>query len=161
MLKDMIKLNSKWAIRKFANDQLYLAHLPYEISRFEGNLLLNEGKAEAHNLAMGSGGVKWDNTNAYLGVGTSSQAEVVGDTGLIAAVLYKGMEATYPTWTAPNLTTFRAIFTSGEANVAWEEFSASNTSGGDSGVNLNRKTSSEGTKTAGQTWTLDLVITWS
>lgn len=162
---DLAKHKTLWTIRKFEKDGDYEAWLrgeakPYEVVEIEGNVLLNEGIAELHNLAFGTGGTKWDNTNAYLGVGTSATAESATDTGLIAASLYKGMETSYPTY-ATQVTTWRAVFGSAEANVSWQEFSVSNTSGGDTGVNLNRKTSDQGTKTAGQTWTLDLQITWS
>ena len=36
-----------------------------------------------------------------------------------------------------------------------------NGAGGDTAVNLNRKVSAQGTKTTGQTWTLDLAVTFS
>ena len=99
--------------------------------------------------------------NAYLGVGDSNAAESASQTGLQAATnkLYKAMETGYPQRSGQTVT-FRAVFTDGEANWAWEEFSVSNSSGGDTGDNLNRKVSSEGTKVSG-TWTLDLEITFS
>jgi hypothetical protein len=69
------------------------------------------------------------------------------------------MEATYPSRTGQTVT-WRAVFGSSDANQAWKEFTVSN-SNSNSGTNLNRKVSDQGTKTAGQTWTLDLAITLS
>ncbi len=69
------------------------------------------------------------------------------------------MEATYPT-NASQKVTFRAVFTSAEANYAWEEFTVSNAAD-DTGDNLNRKVSNQGTKASGQTWTVDVEITFS
>jgi hypothetical protein len=134
---------------------------PYNVSRFKGNLLLNEGIAVMHNLMFSTGGTKWDNTNARIGVGDDNTAADPTDTGLQAAVnkLWKAMEATYPTYAA-QVTTFRSVFGSSEANYAWEEFTVVNAAD-DTGDNLNRKVEAEGTKTAGQTWTVDLAITWS
>ena len=69
------------------------------------------------------------------------------------------MEATFPT-NASQKVTFRAVFTSAEANYAWQEFTVTNTTD-DTGDNLNRKVSDQGSKAAGQTWTVDLEITFS
>jgi len=166
-MKDQISYKAVWTIRKFKSDEAYQAWkngcvVDYEISRFDGNLLLNEGKSRLHNLLTGGGGNNYGNAAAYLGVGDSATAEAVTDTGLIAATnkFWRPMEATYPTFTSPNKTTWRAVFGSTEANYAWNEFTVVNAST-DTGDNLNRKTSSQGTKTSGQTWTLDLEITWS
>jgi hypothetical protein len=56
--------------------------------------------------------------------------------------------------------TWRAVFASGDANYAWNEFTIVNAST-DTGTNLNRKTSAQGTKASGQTWTLDVTLTIS
>jgi hypothetical protein len=69
------------------------------------------------------------------------------------------MEATYPLVSAQTVT-FRSVFATGDANYDWNEFTAINAST-DTGENLNRKVSAQGTKAAGQTWTLDLAITIS
>lgn len=157
-----------WTIRKFHGDRdVYDAWMrgeegnePYEVSEIEGNVLLNEGIAELHLLLTGGAGTHYGNANAYLGVGNSSTVEQATDTGLLGgSTEFQPMEATYPTY-ASQVTTWRAVYGSTEANFAWEEYTVVNASS-DAGDNLNRKTESEGTKTAGQTWTLDLAITWS
>ncbi len=160
-IMETVQRKVEWKITKYQNDQDFKDDKPYEVNKFEGNVLLNEGIAILQTLLAGTGGTAWSNGAAYLGVGDSSTAEDPTDTGLIAAVnkLWKAMEATYPSISG-QVTTYRSIFASGDANYAWEEFTVVNASS-DAGDNLNRKTSSQGTKTAGQTWTLDLAITWS
>jgi hypothetical protein len=69
------------------------------------------------------------------------------------------MEATYPL-IAAQTTTWRSVFASGDGNFDWLEFTVANGSG-NSAENLNRRVSDQGTKVVGQTWTLDLAITWS
>ena len=134
----------------------------YDISRFEGNILLNEGITELLNLATGTGTpTAWDATNAYLGVGDGTTAESATQTGLVGTnILYKAMNAGYPTVSAQTAT-WKADFAGTEANFSWQEFTVSNSSTGNTGVNLNRKVSNQGTKTSGQVWTLQLDISLS
>lgn len=155
-------LERRWSVRKFASDADHAADKPYEVAKFGGNLLLNEGINELFTVLCSSGGTKFDNTNAYLGVGDSSTAESASQTDLQAASnkFYKVMDATYPTYGTSQQVTFRTTFASGEANFAWAEFTVANGSSG-TAKNLNRKVSAQGTKTAGQTWELTLVISLS
>lgn len=160
---------TEWTIRKFHTDEENAAWLtgdaavqPYEIAEIEGNLLLNEGIQELIMLAMGTTGspTAFNNANARIGVGDSSAAENATHTDLQAATnkLYKAMEATYPQRSNQTVT-FRSVFGSTDANWAWNEFSVDN--GGTALKNLNRKVSSQGTKAAGQSWTVDVAITFS
>lgn len=129
---------------------------------WDSNIALNEGLAELIDVICGLGSpTKWDNANARLGVGDSSAAESASQTGLQAAVnkTWKAMDATYPQRTNQTVE-WRSSFGSGDANYAWEEYTVVNAAD-DSGKNLNRKTGSKGTKTAGETWTLSLQITFS
>jgi len=175
-LLDHAEHNTLWTIRRFRDDAHFKnwveagepdkgRHAPEVpglpgISKIEGNVLLNEGIAVLQTLLIGTGGTVYSNGVAYLGVGSDATAEGPTDTGLIDGTpTFKSMEATYPQ-IAGQVTTWRAVFASGDANEAWEEFTVVNASS-DTGDNLNRKTSSQGTKTVGQTWTLDLAITWS
>jgi len=161
MIKDSIRYKTRWKITKYANDAAFREGKPYEVSEFDGNLLLNEGITELLNLIGGISGTAWSNANAYLGVGDSSDAAAASQTDLQAATnkLYKAMAATYPQVSAQTIT-FRSSFGADDANFSWAEFTVSNASSG-SGKNLNRKVSSQGTKASGQTWTLDLSITFS
>lgn len=150
----------EWEIRKFRNDESFKKDKPYAIEKIEGNLILDEGATLLQALLIGGAGTAWDNSNSYLGVGDSNTAAAESQTGLLAATnkLYKAMEATFPS-TAARVTTWKAIFGTSDANWAWEEFSLSNGSGGDSATNMNRKVSSKGTKTSGETWTLYFKLT--
>lgn len=128
---------------------------------FPGNLLLNEGINELFTLICGTGAVKWDNGNAYMGVGDSATAADATQTALQAASnkLYKAMDTSYPTYGSSQKGTWRSTYGSADANWAWNEITVSNTSGGDTGKNLNRKVQSMGTKASGSTWIATLEIT--
>jgi len=183
MEKDLFErlgMKSKWRIDKFrdptgqierdlrAGKRLQEAIEDYEkfyigTEEFEGNIALNEGLQELIRLIAGTGDTPtaWNNANAYLGVGDSNAAENATQTGLQAATnkTWKAMDATYPQRTNQTCD-WRATFGSGDANYTWEEYTVVNAAD-DTGVNLNRKISSKGTKASGETWTLSLQITFS
>ncbi|RIK41610.1 MAG: hypothetical protein DCC55_11375 [Chloroflexi bacterium] len=174
MIHDRINYQTRWIVRRFADDAAFTAGVPTPvvdpvtggilpaISEIEGNLLLNEGIGELWDLACGLGTPgAFDNTNSQIGVGDSTTSESATQTGLQASTnkLYKAVEAGYPQRSAQTVT-WRAIFGSGDANFAWQEFTVAN-GNSDAAVNLNRKVSNQGTKASGQTWTLDLQITLS
>lgn len=69
--------------------------------------------------------------------------------------LYKGMDATFPQVSGKSLI-LQAQFGVGEANFAWNEFTADN--GSSPSENLNRKVAVSGSK-AGGVWTLQMTIT--
>jgi hypothetical protein len=161
-MKDTIQYKTEWTVRKYANDEAFQRNESFEEAIVEGNLLLNEGIAELWDLACGLGSpTAFSNANAYLGVGDSSTAESAAHTGLQASSnkAYVGMESGYPSRSGQTVT-WRAVFGSAVANFAWNEFTVAN-GNSDSADNLNRKVSSQGTKASGQTWTLDLAITFS
>jgi len=139
------------AIRRFGG---YLGS-----SKFEGNVMLNEGIQALWDLICGLATVtKWDSTNARTGVGDDTTAEDPTQTGLIATVnvLYKGMDTGYPVRSAQTVD-WRSTYDGTEANYAWNEFTVDN--GSAALQNLNRKVSAQGTKTSGQTWVLTVSIT--
>lgn len=160
---------TKWTVRRFRSedfDKMGFAAEPFHaelpaVSIIEGNLLLNEGITEFIDLLIGAAATAFSNANAYIGVGDSATAADATQTGLQAAVnkLWKAMESGFPT-NVSQKSTFRAVFGSADANYAWNEFTVTNGSD-DTGDNLNRKVSAQGTKTSGQTWTVDVEITWS
>lgn len=158
---EFIRVERKWKIEKYESETAYAAKAPWDIVEFDGNVLLQAGITEALKLIGGISAVAFSNANAYLGVGDSSTAASAAQTGLQASTnkLYKAMEAGYPLVNNQTIG-WRSVFGSAEANFAWQEYSVSNTNS-DAGVNLNRKVSSQGTKSAGQVWTLDLSITFS
>lgn len=150
-----------WTITKFIDDDAWARRDHYEKVEIPGNLLLNEGITRLLNLLIGGGGTAFNNANSYLGVGDNATAASAAQTGLQAATnkLYKAMEAGYPQITAQSVV-FRSVFGSAEGNFAWEEFTVAN-GNSDASENLNRKVSAQGTKASGQTWQLDLTITFS
>jgi hypothetical protein len=158
---DIARHKTKWTVRKYKNDEAYRRGDHYEVSEFDGNLLLNEGITALQNLLIGAAETAFNNANSYLGVGDSDTAAAAGQTGLQAVTnkLYKAMEATYPQ-ISEQTTTWRSVFGSSDGNFAWKEFTVAS-GNSDAADNLNRKVSDQGTKASGQTWTLDLAITWS
>lgn len=162
MIADVIHPRPVWTITKFADDGAFTRGEHYEEKVVEGNLLLNEGITEFLNLLTGGAGTAFSSANARLGVGDSTTAAAATQTALQASTnkLYKTMEAGYPQVSNQSVV-FRSVFGSAEANFAWEEFSVMNGSDESTARNLNRKVSSQGTKASGQTWQLDLTITFS
>ena len=160
-LHEPSKLTKKWVITKYNSDEAFQAGEAFAEEIFEENVLLNEGITVALQLIGGIGGTAFSNANAYLGVGDSSTAESAAQTGLQASTnkTYKAMAASYPTVSGSSIT-WRAVFASGDANYAWNEFTVAN-GNSDAATNLNRKVSAQGTKASGQTWTLDLTLTLS
>jgi len=159
--QETIRYQTMWTITKYADDKAFAQDRPFEVVRVDGNLLLNEGITALLNLLTGETETDFSESNAYIGVGDSSTAESASQTGLQAVTnkLYKAVESGYPAISSQTVT-WRAIFGSAEANFDWNEFTVCNGSS-DSGDNLNRKVSDQGTKASGQTWTFDLSITFS
>lgn len=155
------KYRTTWTVRKYVDDAAFAAGRSFATDVIEGNLLLNEGITRLLNLLIGGGGTVFSNANAFIGVGDSTTAESASQTGLSASTnkLYKAMQSGYPQISAQTVT-FRAQFTGSEANFAWNEFTVSN-GNSDASENLNRKVAPNGTKANGQTWTVDVAITWS
>jgi hypothetical protein len=133
-----------------------------EINEWTGNIALNEGLNLIADLFCGAGGTAFDSAHAYIGVGDSSTAAAATQTGLQASTnkAWAGMASGYPTSGTNQQAVYRAIFESGVANFAWEEFTLGN-SNDDSGENFMRATASKGTKVAGEQWTVTITVTFS
>lgn len=161
MAHDQAAYHTRWMIRKYADDQAFVNNTPFDTVAIDGNLLLNEGIAEFLKLLSGSAATAFNQANSFLGVGDAATAEAAAQTGLQAATnkAYVACEAGYPQ-IAANTITWRGVFNGSAANFAWHELTVAN-GNSDAAVNLNRKVSAQGTKATGQTWTLDLQITWS
>jgi hypothetical protein len=131
---------------------------PYEVKTGEGNCLLNAGIDEIWDLVCGDSANHFNNAGAQIGVGDSSAAAVATQTDLQAASnkTYKAMDTGYPTSTSQKAT-FKASFSSGEANYTWNEWVVKQST---SGKCLNRKVETLGTKSGG-TWVLQVEITLS
>jgi hypothetical protein len=161
-IAEVINPRPVWTVTKFEDNGAFERGEHYEKNVIEGNLLLNEGITEFLSLLTGGAATAFSNANARLGVGDSTAAAAATQSALqgTANKLYKAMESGYPTVTSQSVN-FRSVFGSTDANFAWEEFSVMNGSDETTAKNLNRKVSSQGTKASGQTWQLDLTITFS
>ncbi len=154
------------AALKEKSDELLLAFhaeiKPYEVIDFGGNILVTTGINLLLDLLGGAGGTVLNNANAYLGVGASSTAAAVGQTGLLGAGSRKkaAMNGGYPIVASPKVT-YQSTFGTGDANFAWEEVGTFNDGALDTGIMLNRKVQSLGTKSSGATWTLTEDITFT
>jgi hypothetical protein len=157
----------RWQLEKYAEDigvyrgreaDFYRRCVPCEVLAGEGNCLLNSGINEMWDLICGDSANHFNGTYATIGVGDSTTAAAATQTDLQAATnkTYLGMDSGYPTSTSQQAT-FRASFGAGSANYAWNEWVVKHSS---SGVCLNRKMESLGTKSGG-TWTLSVTITLS
>lgn len=172
---EMLQHRSVWTIRKFKGQGLLSseavcrqhfihekgAYQPYEIATIEGNILLEVGITEIWNLTLGEPAVAYTEALSQIGVGSDSTAEAPTQDGLLdPAAIFVGMEAGFPILAGQTIT-FRGVFDGSLANYDWREFSVANGPPATTGVNMNRKVDIQGTKAAGQTWTLDLNITLS
>ena len=166
-------LSPRWSVHKFQEhrDRVYkAAHLEglpieYLMDNFEliqalgfrGNCLLNEGINELWTLVAGTGATKFDNGDAYIGVGSDATAAGPTQTGLIAATekKYNPMDTSYPTYGSSQKVTHRSTFASGDANFHWQEITVAN-GNSDASKNLNRKVQDMGTKASATSWVATL-----
>jgi hypothetical protein len=177
-MNESIKHNTKWVIYKFKDEDGQIekqmndgADPEIVASKYSdrflgkieelGNVACNEGLGELIDIIIGSGSpTAWNAANAYLGVGNGTATANATDTGLSgASKTYMAMESGYPQRTSQT-GKWRSSFGTGDANYGWEEYTLVNASS-DTGKNLNHKVESKGTKSSGETWTLELQITFS
>jgi hypothetical protein len=140
---------------------------PDDFAYASGNQLVTAGLNRLGSLIIGSGQA-FTGVYATVGVGTSTTAWSAGQTALVGTAYYTGV-TTGPSQTNGAISC-TADFASGVANHAWEEwcwaiataavipgtvFSTATTSG----VMLNRKVQSLGTKASGALWTLSATVT--
>jgi hypothetical protein len=133
-----------------------------EVDEWSGNLGLNEGINLMTSLLCGGAGTPYNNASTFIGVGDTATAAAATQTGLQGSTnrAWAGMEAAFPAYGTNQQVVFNAIFGSGAANFAWNEFTVGN-SNDDSGQNLLRATASKGTKQAGESWTVTITVTFS
>jgi hypothetical protein len=131
---------------------------------WKGNALLNSGIQLLLDLAIGAivdSASYFNNTNVYIGIGTSTVAAASTQNGLqctAASKWWNAMEAGYPSRTSETIW-FKAIIGSDDANYSWAEFTVLNGASDAVATNLNRSVSNQGVKASGQTWTIDVKIT--
>ena len=120
--------------------------------------LTNAARDLIAQALIGEAFTSFANANARIGVGDSSIVFGASQTDLQASTnkLRKAMEAAYPT-RASNALTFRSIFSTSEANFAWNEWGVFNAAS--AGTMLNRIVASLGTKTSAQSWQFTVTVT--
>lgn len=119
--------------------------------------LTNAGRNHAAQDVVGETVTEFNNANAHVGVGDSTDIFDKTETDLQGTSKFRQpMEATYPQ-RSTNVLTFRALFATGDANFAWQEWGVFNASS--AGVMLNRKVESLGTKTSAQSWQFTVTLT--
>jgi hypothetical protein len=158
-VKDTARLRGVFRLEKFASEDDFRAGRSYETREVE-NAFTTAGLQAMGRLVTAQGSVTaFSNPNAHTGVGDSTTAFAVGQTDLQAATnkLRKAMDTGYPTDPAGGAWVWRSVFAGGDANFAWAEMAVFNASSG--GIMLCRVVSAQGTKTAGQVWTLTYTMT--
>jgi hypothetical protein len=158
-----------WTVRKYANDNQYVAGSPYEVNEVPGNLLTTAGITRLVSLLTAGGGQAVTTTAARVGVGNGVGTAAIGDTDLSASAGSTNRWFQTCTVTTPsNVLTLSATFASADGNFAWNEFgidigTPTVTSGNTVNATLlNHKTSiAQGTKASGQTWTATATVTFS
>jgi hypothetical protein len=146
-----------FTVQKYAAEELAAdpRATPYETVRGK-NLLVTTGANAYHQRLIGTS-VTAFGSGAYLGVGTSTTAPVIGQTDLLGSPVRKVVDAT-PSISG-NQISFVATFTTADANFAWNEAGIFNASS--SGVMLNRVQQAFGTKTSSLQWVLTGTIALS
>ena len=111
----------------------------------------------ADAISGGSSYTKFNNGNAYLGVGDGTAAWAGAQTDLQGTnKTRKGMDSTYPTRAGAALT-LRSTFGTVDANHAWQEWGIFNAAA--AGQMWSRKVEDLGTKTSASTWQLTVTMT--
>jgi len=104
----------------------------------EGNVILKEGANYIFRAIAGQAPTPYfDEINAYIGVGDSSEPADKTQTGLLGLnVYYKKVQSGYPIIDEDSIL-YSAFYGSNEANFFWNELSIANGPSNDA-VNLNR-----------------------
>jgi len=119
--------------------------------------MTDAGRDHIASDLIGEAVTEFNNANATIGVGDGTAVFAKTQTDLQGAnKTRKGMEAGYPQRTA-NQITLRSLFSTAEANHAWDEWGVFNALA--AGAMLNRKVEALGTKTAAQSWQFDVTLT--
>lgn len=156
----------------------YARITPDDLVTVEGNQLVTVGLERIANLIVGTGGAQAFTGGAggkgLIGVGNSNAAFSAAHVDLQgASKLFVPVSAQPAVTAGTGKFSASALFTSTDANFAWEEWcfaigsgttvknAALATAGGGSAVMLNRKVQSLGTKASGAEWTLSADITLS
>lgn len=145
--------------------------VPDDVFVAEGNSLVTTGLQRLGDLFTGSG-TAFTSSRGMTGVGDSSTATTAGMTSLQAGTntYYKALDGSPSS--SSGVISGTTTFQTSEANYAWNEWcwciatttpvsSSSFSTATTSGIMVNRKVQSLGTKTSGAIWALQATITIS
>jgi len=131
----LCRIRSRWRVEKLRPDGS--VEWSRDVSKPEGNCMLNEGISLLEDLLIAAGGTAYNNANAYIGVGSDATTPDKTQTGLVTALAYAAMDVGFPTRVGTVLT-FRSTFIAGVGTGTWKELSLAN-SNSDLGTNLCRE----------------------
>lgn len=134
---------------------------PYSVVKDTGNILTTDGCTAMWNALKGSLATPYDGSNAYIGVGDSTQSAADTDQDLVAATnKYRQIvESGYPQVSGKSIS-FKIIVSTSNANFAWNEWGIFNAASGP--TMLNRKAPAAlGTKTSAASWAFTVTISLS
>ena len=152
----------------------YARITPDEVVVAEGNSLTSGGLDRITALITGGAGNPFSSAKGLIGVGNGTTAFAASQTDLSgASKLFVPVTSAAASGSGTGKITASALFLGTDANFAWEEWcfvvatgtpaknAALATAGGGSGVMLNRKVQTLGTKASGAEWTLSADVTLS
>jgi len=110
---------------------------------------------------MGGSYQPLDNSHAHIGIGDSTTAAAKTQTDLQASTnkTYLAMDATYPQLSG-SAVTYQVTAGSSSANYVWNEFLICDGSPGNAWNRFVQALNGGVAKASGQTWTLQVVVTW-
>lgn len=126
-------------------------------------MIVDNGKKMIANLLIGSSTLGKLDANCKIAVGSSNKAVVAADQGLVSWLSGQPMTSGYPRVGAfannTMVVSYRATFGPDEANGNWQEWGlVTNTN---PNTLFNREVVNNGTKTKGQTWIMNIEITYT
>lgn len=170
---------TKWArarvdgLQPQAHDFAALRVRPYEMTEHHGNAVLQAGWARvlANLTSVPASAAVFDATHTRIGVGDGTTAvNAASDTDLSAASgsthRWFQLVSGAPTigGTIPKTCAWSATLGTSDGNFAWQEFGIDNGTASGNTVAaplLNRALSNQGTKVAGQTWTVTATMSFT
>jgi hypothetical protein len=186
MAKDGLAFKTEWTIGKFDDPTGEIAEMTRRgmslqeamikchdkflgQEKVKGNIATTAGIKFVTYALAGVGGApasanKFDSTNGYLCVGTGSGVAARANTAAtFTSPDWVGPDATFPQLTDNGesgcVVKWQSTFGAGVATGDWNEFGLGNTNAG--AVLFDRVVSAKGNKGAGETWILQLEITFA
>lgn len=121
--------------------------------------LLRTGRNRIAGLITGSETCHWGTSGASLWVAATTVAHDPASTWPVGSGVAATQESGYPS-IATNVLQYRSIFSTAQANFAWDNWWINTATASDAGVPLNwASTQALGTKTSAQSWQITTCVT--